>query len=75
MHLEEKTGKLTHSGSLFRGQDVHVRVGNEDLGRGRVDDMTDGGDTVWVYFGGATPRRLFIEEDSAEFRVLPPSGS
>lgn len=74
MSAHETTGTLTRPGSLLRGQDVHVRVGNEDLGHGRVDDLTDGGDTVWIFFGGASPRRLFIEEDSAEFRVLPPSG-
>jgi hypothetical protein len=71
LHIEEKTGTLTHPGSLRTGQEVHVRVGSEDLGRGRIDDMTDGGDTVWVFFGGATPRRLFIDEDAAEYRVLP----
>ncbi len=70
----DQTTAMTRPSDLRTGQEVHVRVGNEDLGRGRIDDMTSNGDTVWVFFGGATPRRLFIEEDAAEFTVIAPGG-
>jgi hypothetical protein len=72
MALKEITGKLTPSTDLRRGQIVHVLVGAEDLGTGRVDAVADDG-TVWVFFGGPSPRRLFIEEDEAQFRVQPPA--
>jgi hypothetical protein len=68
----EMTGKLTQRSDLEPGQTVHVQVGAEDLGPGRVDAVADDG-TVWVFFGGPSPRRLFIEEDPAEFRVLSPA--
>lgn len=57
--------------ALVRGQKVHVRAGDEDLGAGTIDDFTDDGGAVWVIFGGATPRRMFIPEDEAEFIVVP----
>lgn len=70
MHTDDHPGKLIHYGALQPGQEVHVRVGREDLGRGRVDDVAGDGRAVWVYFGGASPRRLFIEEDAALFELL-----
>ncbi|WP_324642379.1 hypothetical protein [Pseudarthrobacter sp. LT1] len=36
-----------------------------DLGHGTVDDLTDDGSIVWIVFGGAEPRRMFLEEGSA----------
>lgn len=62
-------GMRTQPKDLTPGQTVHVRVGHEVLGDGRVDAVAGDG-TVWVFFGGASPRRLFIPEDKAEFRVL-----
>ena len=58
--------------ALRRGQEVLVRAGDENLGKGKIDDFTENGEIVWVMFGGATPRRMFIPEDAAEFTVLPP---
>lgn len=58
--------------ALLRGQEVLVRVGSEDLGAGIVDDLNEDGTMVWVIFGGATPRRMFIPEDEAQYTVLPP---
>lgn len=66
------TGLTVKGSALLRGQEVSVRVGSEDLGTGTVDDFTEDKDIVWVVFGGATRRRMFIAEDQAEFRVLPP---
>lgn len=60
---------------LLRGQDVHVRANGHDLGTGRVDDLTEDGTIVWVVFGGATTRRMFIPEDQAEFTILPPASA
>lgn len=73
MQTSETTGTPTHQGDLRSGQDVHVRLGSQDLGTGRVDVVTEDGEAVWVIFGGATPRRLFLIEDPTEFTVL--SGS
>lgn len=66
--------EMTVDGSaLLRGQEVRVRAGAEDLGPGRVDDLTEDGTIVWVVFGGASPRRMFIPEDQARYTVLPPA--
>ncbi|GAA4035190.1 hypothetical protein GCM10023063_19480 [Arthrobacter methylotrophus] len=71
VNTDEMNVLRTGGSALRRGQQVWVRVGAEDLGTGKVDDMTDDGSMVWVVFGGATPRRMFIPEDQAEFTVLP----
>ncbi|ACL42061.1 hypothetical protein Achl_4110 (plasmid) [Pseudarthrobacter chlorophenolicus A6] len=66
--------ELTVDGSaLLRGQEVRVRVGSENLGTGIVDDLSEDGTMVWIIFGGATPRRMFIPEDKAQYTVLPPA--
>jgi hypothetical protein len=66
--------ELTVDGSaLLRGQEVQVRVGSENLGTGIVDDLNEDGTMVWIVFGGALPRRMFIPEDEAEYTVLPPT--
>lgn len=70
MPSSETTGTPTRQGELRRDQEVHVRLGGQDLGTGRVDAVAEGGEAVWVVFGGATPRRLFMIEDQAEFTVL-----
>lgn len=65
--------ELTVDGSaLLRGQEVRVSAGSEALGAGKVDDLTEDGSIVWVLFGGASPRRMFIPEDEARYTVLPP---
>ena len=74
MHLKETTGKVTPPRALRRGQEVRVRAGAEDLGTGTVDDMTADGAHIWVIFGGSTPRRLFIDEDEADYRVVASGG-
>lgn len=66
--------ELTVDGSaLLRGQEVRVRVGSRNLGAGVVDDLNEDGTMVWVVFGGAMPRRMFIPEDEAQYIVLPPA--
>jgi hypothetical protein len=72
MGADEMTALTVDGTVLRRGQDVMVRAGAEDLGAGVVDDFTEDGSVVWVIFGGATPRRMFIPEDQAQFTVLPP---
>lgn len=72
MGADEMTVLTVDGTALRRGQDVMVRAGDEDLGTGVVDDFTEDGSVVWVIFGGATPRRMFIPEDQARFTVLPP---
>jgi hypothetical protein len=69
---EKMNRPTTRRAALLPGQAVHVRLGCSDLGAGIVDDRTEDGDIVWIRFGGATPRRMFIAEDPAEFTVLPP---
>ena len=54
----------------MRGQEVHVRAGEEDLGIGIVDEVTSGADAVWIFFPGAAPRRLPTDHGSIEFTVL-----
>ena len=54
-----------------RGQEVRVRVGDQDLGVGVVDEVTvDGGSAVWIFFSGSAPRRVPTDDDSTEFTVL-----
>ncbi|HEX9088386.1 MAG TPA: hypothetical protein VF867_12770 [Arthrobacter sp.] len=66
------TRPTTRRAGLITGQAVHVRLGRSDLGVGRVDDRTEDGAIVWIFFGGATPRRMFMADDPAEFTVLEP---
>lgn len=73
MGANEMTGATVDGSGLMRGQDVRVRVGAEDLGKGKVDDLSDDGSIVWVRFSGASTRRMFIPEDQAQFTVLPPA--
>ncbi|GGI02521.1 hypothetical protein ACFFGR_14465 [Arthrobacter liuii] len=69
-----ETTETTVDGSTWRrGQEVRVHAGGHDLGSGTVDDLTDDGSIVWVVFGGAEPRRMFLKEDAARFTVLSPS--
>lgn len=74
MGSEEMTAVTIDGAPLRRGQEVMVHAGAEDLGAGVVDDFTEDGSIVWVIFGGAAPRRMFIPEDQARFAVLPPAG-
>lgn len=73
MSTSELTETTVDGSALQRGQEVRVRVGSEDLGAGKVDDLTEDGSIVWVVFGGATPRRMFIPEDEARYTVLAPA--
>lgn len=73
MGTDEMTGPPTHRSELLPEQDVHVRLGSRDLGVGKVDARTKDGEIVWISFGGATPRRLLLEEDEADFTLLPGS--
>ncbi|MDJ0459908.1 hypothetical protein PUN71_022120 [Arthrobacter sp. NQ7] len=73
MNTEEMTNRTVDSTALWRGQRVRVHAGVHDLGAGVVDDLTEDGSIVWIVFGGAEPRRMFIEEDAARYSVLPPS--
>jgi hypothetical protein len=71
MDFEGKSGRNVHGSELKRGQQVRVRVGDEDLGIGIVDELTaHGGDAVWIFFRGTAPRRLPTDNDSTEFTVL-----
>lgn len=69
----EMTEMTVDGSSLLPGQEVRVRVGSEDLGPGMVDDLNEDGTMVWIIFGGAVPRRMFIPEDEAQYIVLPPA--
>lgn len=69
----EMTESTVDGSALLRGQEVRVHAGGQDLGTGTVDDKTEDGSIVWVVFGGAVPRRMFIEEDAARYTVLPPA--
>jgi hypothetical protein len=73
MDADEMTALTVDGAELRRGQEVRVQAGDEALGTGVVDDFTEDGSAIWVIFGGASPRRLFIPEDQARFQVLPPS--
>lgn len=71
MSLEGKSGRNVHGSELKRGQEVRVRVGDQDLGVGVVDEVTgDGGNAVWIFFPGAAPRRVPTDHGSTEFTVL-----
>lgn len=50
-----------------------MQAEGHDLGTGVVDDLTEDGSIVWIVFGGAEPRRMFLEEDAARYMVLPPT--
>jgi len=71
MSFEEKSGRNVHGSELKRGQEVRVRVGDQDLGVGVVDEVTaDGGNAVWIFFPGSAPRRVPTDHDSTEFTLL-----
>ena len=70
MNFEGKTGRNVHGSELKRGQEVHVRVGDENLGIGIVDELSDGGNAVWIFFSGTAPRRLPTDNYSTDFTVL-----
>lgn len=60
--------ELTVDGSaLMRGQSVRIHAGGRDLGERVVDDLRQDGAVVWIAFGEAEPRRMFIEEDAARY--------
>jgi hypothetical protein len=59
---------------LSRDQQVEVVSADIGLGTGRVDDVTADGSTVWIYFGGAYPRRMFLRGD-AHIRPVAESSS
>jgi hypothetical protein len=65
------TALTVNGAELRRGQEVRVQAGDKALGTGVVDDFAADGSAIWVIFGGASPRRLFIPEDQARFTVLP----
>lgn len=68
MNFEEKTGRNVHGRDLKRGQVVRVRIGDEDLGIGIVDELAVDG--VWIFFFRTTPRLLPTDDGSTEFTVL-----
>ena len=71
MSFEGKSGRNVHGSELKRGQEVRVRVGDQDLGIGIVDEPTvDGGGAVWIFFPGTAPRRIPTDHASTEFTVL-----
>jgi hypothetical protein len=70
MNFAGRTGRNVHGSELKRGQEVRVRLGDEDLGFGIVDELSDGGNAVWIFFSGAMPRRLSTGNGSTEFTVL-----
>lgn len=73
MNTDEMAGMTVDGSALWRGQEVRVHVGGHSFGEGIVEDLTDDGSIVWIVFGGAEPRRMFLEEDSARYTVLPPT--
>lgn len=75
MNFEGKAGRNVHGSQLKRGQAVYVRVGEDELGLGVVDEVTDGGMAVWIFFAGTTPRRLPTDHGSIEFTVLESESS
>lgn len=71
MSFEGKSGRNVHGSELKRGQEVRVRVGDQDLGVGIVDEVTvDGGNAVWIFFAGSAPRRVPTDHGLTEFTVL-----
>ena len=71
MNFEGKAGRKVHGSEQERGQEVHVRAGEVELGIGIVDEVTSGGgNAVWIFFPGAAPRRLPTDHGSIEFTVL-----
>lgn len=56
--------------ALRRGQQVMVTRHGDEVGTGVVDDVTGDGSVVWIVFGGAFPRRLFLESDPEEILAL-----
>ena len=70
MSFEGKSGRKVRGSELRRGQEVRVRVGDQDLGIGIVDEVTaDGGGAVWIFFSGSAPRRVPTDDGSTEFTV------
>ena len=70
MHTDEISGTTALRCTLLPGQRVHVLLGPTDLGVGIVEDRTTDGSIIWIRFGGATPRRMFLDEDPAVFTVV-----
>lgn len=71
MSFEGKSGRNVHGSELKRGQEVRVRLGDQDLGVGIVDEVTaEGGGAVWIFFAGTVPRRIPTGHASTEFTVL-----
>lgn len=70
MIFEGKSGRNVHGSELKRGQEVRVRVGDQDLGIGIVDEAAVGGGGVWIFFAGAAPRRIPTDNATTEFTVL-----
>lgn len=70
MSFGEKSGRKVHGSELKRGQQVRVRVEDQDLGVGIVDELTRDGGAVWIFFPGSGPRRVPTDHDSNEFTVL-----
>lgn len=52
MNFEGKAGRNVHASELRRGQEVYIRVGEEESGMGIVDEVTDGGMAVWIFSRG-----------------------
>jgi hypothetical protein len=70
VHTDEISGTTAQRSTLQPGQHVQVRLGPTNLGVGTVEDRTVDGSIIWIRFGGATPRRMFLEEDPAVFTVV-----
>ena len=70
MSFEGKSGRNVHGSELKRGQEVRVRVGDQDLGVGIVDEAAVDGGAVWIFFAGTAPRRIPTDHASTEFTVL-----
>ncbi|TQJ36738.1 hypothetical protein [Arthrobacter sp. SLBN-122] len=70
MNTDEMTDTTVDGTALWQGQEVRVYAAGCDLGTGLVDDLTVDGSIVWIVFGGAEPRRMFLEEDAARYTVL-----
>ena len=71
VQTDEISGTTAQRSTLLPGQHVHVRLGPTDLGAGIVEDRTVDGSIIWIRFGGATPRRMFLDEDPAVFTIIP----
>lgn len=70
MNFAGKTGRNVHGSELKRGREVGVRVYDADLGVGIVDELSDGGNAVWIFFSGTAPRWLPTDSASTEFTLL-----